>query len=435
MRAAITGYDVLTCLGDAEETYRSVCRGDRGVGPLRRDTERLGVSSGYQIDDPDPAYRAGRWLTRVIAGAAASAGLGTHSPGKHSATNHGAGGHSASNSDASNHSAGRNDADDPGAGQPSADGHGAGDRGANIAVIVGTGLRQLPDAERWWLDSSPANGGPANSSPMNAADLHFGSAARAALPGVGEVLTISNACAASGYALALGQDMLAAGEADVVVVAGCDSMTDSLLACIGRGSPGRSSALRPFEADREGVLLGEGAAAVVLESEESALRRGQQVHGLLYDVGLTCDAFHETAPDPAGIADCMRQAHDRAGVKPEDISLVIAHGTGTALNDPAEATALTEVLGEVAGQPAVTGIKGSIGHTSGGSALMSLVVGLQAMRDGLIPPIAGLDNPIPETDQLRLVAGEPERARPDVIQVDAFGFGGVNAVALIGASR
>jgi 3-oxoacyl-[acyl-carrier-protein] synthase II len=371
---AISGFDVLTCLGDAEATFQALLRGDTGVKPLRRDTERLGVGYAYEIADDVMGRRASRWLARVVAGAVHAAGLATS--------------------------------------------------GKRVAVVVGTGLRELPDAESWW----------AKGEVMTLPELHFGAAVRGVLPEATEVLTISNACAASGYALAVGIDMLGAGEADAVVVAGCDSVTDSLLAVIGRGSAVRSTAVRPFDSEREGVLLGEGAAAVVIEPEETVLADGRDVLARLHGVGLSCDAYHETAPDPAGIAACMRDAHRRAGVVSADVDLVIAHGTSTALNDPAEAAALADVFGDDLGRALVTGIKGAIGHTSGAAALMSVVVAIQAMRCGVVPAIRGLVKPIPEAEGLGLVGGSPLVAQPLVAQIDSFGFGGVNAVALVGAA-
>ncbi|MDH6108614.1 3-oxoacyl-[acyl-carrier-protein] synthase II [Kitasatospora sp. MAP12-15] len=375
MPIAISGFDVLSCLGDAEDTFQALLRGDTGVSPLRRDTQRLGVDHAYEIADDAEGRRASRWLARVVAGAVSAAGLDTV--------------------------------------------------GKRVAVVVGTGLRELPDAEWWWVEGDA----------LTLPELHFGAVVRGVLPEVGEVLTISNACAASGYALAVGADLLTAGEADAVVVAGCDSITDSLLAVIGRGSAVRSTAVRPFDSDREGVLLGEGAAAVVIEPEEAVLAEGREVLARLHGVGLSCDAYHETAPDPAGIAACMRDAHRRAGVVPAEVDLVVAHGTSTALNDPAEAAALTDVFGDALGHALVTGIKGAVGHTSGAAALMSVVVAIQAMRDGVVPAIGGLTQPIPEAEQLGLVAGAPRAARPLVAQIDSFGFGGVNAVALVGVAR
>jgi 3-oxoacyl-[acyl-carrier-protein] synthase II len=376
--AVISGYDMLTCLGDAGQTFEALRRGQTGIAPLQRDTALIGVDYAYEITDDIQGRRAGRWLARVVAGAVRAAGLNTSGP------------------DTS---------------------------GRRIAVIVGTGLRTLLDAEWWWAEGDA----------MTLPELHFGAVVREVLPDVAEVLTISNACAASGYALAAGQDMLAAGEADAVVVAGCDSMTDSMLAVIGRGSAVRSTGVRAFDADRQGVLLGEGAVALVLEDEDQVRASGREVLARLHGVGLSCDAYHETAPDPAGIAASMRDAHERAGVRPGDIGLVVVHGTSTALNDPAEARALHEVFGEDVGVPLVTGIKGAVGHTSGAAALMSLVVAIQAMRSGVVPAVWGLRSPIPEVEGLSVVAGPPLAAQPRLAQVDSFGFGGVNAVAVVGA--
>jgi 3-oxoacyl-[acyl-carrier-protein] synthase II len=173
-------------------------------------------------------------------------------------------------------------------------------------------------------------------------------------------------------------------------------------------------------------LLGEGAVAVVLERDQG---KGVRVLG----VGLSCDAFHETAPDKNGIVAAMRDAYSRAGVSPQDIDLVLAHATGTALNDPTEAAALTEVFGTDG--PPVTGIKGSIGHTSGGAALMSLLIAVESIRAGEVPAVHGLVNPIEEAAGLDLVIAEPRKTAGHVAQVNAFGFGGVNAVCVIGVDQ
>ena len=378
MRVAITGYEMVTCLGDAAETYAALCRGETGISPLRSDrgdAERLGVDHAYQIADGQPPS-AGRWLVAAVTAAAARAAL------------------------------------DPAAEQVA----------ERVAVVVGTGLRELSSLERW---SRTGDG-------LALHDLHFGARVREALPGVSDVLTVSNACSASGYALAVATDMLAADEADAVVVAGCDAMTQSMLASIGRGSVGgtRTTEVRPFDRDRVGVLLGEGAAAVVLRP---APETGSPLAELC-GVGLSCDAHHETAPDLGGIVASMRDAHERAGLKPEEVDLVVAHGTGTPLNDPTEAAALTEVFGDRLGGIPVTAIKGAIGHTSGAAALMSLIVAVEALRAGKVPPVTGLSQPIDEAAGLRLVTGAPEPVGGRVAQIDAFGFGGLNAVSMLRVS-
>ncbi|WP_457030398.1 beta-ketoacyl synthase N-terminal-like domain-containing protein [Kitasatospora sp. P5_F3] len=366
----ITGYDVVSCLGDAEQTFAALLSGAVGVSPLRPDRAdpvRFGVANAYQIDQQAQQLQASGWLATAIASAVLRAGL------------------------------------DPVA--------------KRTAVVVGTGLRELPSVERWHADDAE----------LRLHELHFGAAVRSVLPTATEVVTISNACSAAGSALALACDLLAADEADAVVVAGCDGMTRSMLSIVGRGSPVATAAVRPFDLDREGVLLGEGAAAVVVERAGSAAEPLAVVRG----VGLSCDAYHETAPSRAGIVASMHDAHRLAGLTPDQIDLVLAHGTGTALNDPTEAGALAEVFGDALERTTVTGIKASVGHTSGSAFLMSLIVAIQALRQGTVPPIAGLRTTIDEAADLRLVRGEAEPIDGSIAQVNAFGFGGVNAVAIL----
>ncbi|MEV7085124.1 beta-ketoacyl synthase N-terminal-like domain-containing protein [Streptomyces sp. NPDC093085] len=398
MHVAITGAEAVTCLGDADATFAALCAGTDGSEPLRfHDTARIGVTRGYHVQDTTEAteatgtvgsdgtegtegtveggeasLRAGRWLARCVAGAVRRAGI------------------------------------DPAR--------------QRVTVIVGTGLRELRAVERWALDGVP----------VRRRDLHFDAAVRAVLPGATEVITVSNACSASGHALALAQDLLTAGEADAVVAAGCDAMTASMLTMIGRVADAPTAALQPFQEGRAGVLLGEGAVAMVLQP---ATAEGIAPLATVLATGLSCDAHHETAPDVAGIVAAMRDAHRRAGVDPRDIGLVLAHGTGTALNDPTEAAALREVFPDTAPGPLVTGVKGAIGHTSGSAALMSLLVAAQALRTGTVPATVGLSEPIPEAAELRLVTGEPAACDARLAQVNAFGFGGVNAVSVIRVDR
>ncbi|MFT2015056.1 beta-ketoacyl synthase N-terminal-like domain-containing protein [Streptomyces sp. 796.1] len=399
---AITGSSMVSCHGDLDATFDALVAGRSGASPLRiGDPAKLNVTHGYGIDAAtEDGYRAattaavagagggvqgaaqdaygvgeqvrlaGRWLASAVAGALAEAGV------------------------------------DPAE--------------RRVAVLVGTGLRELRAVEEWHGDGAA----------LRLAQLHFNEAVRSVAPGVTEVHTLANACAASGYALALAADLLDLEEADAVVVAGCDTMTESMLTMIGRVGTTTADTVRPFDEDRDGVLLGEGAAAVVLE-----LPSDKPAFGHIRAVGIGCDAFHETAPDPNGIVATMRDAHQRAGITPADVDLVVAHGTSTALNDPTEATALAELFGDLPAEqaPVVTGIKGAIGHTSGGAALMSVLVACRAMRTGTVPAVTGLRTAIPEAQPLSLVVGEPLAARPKVAQINAFGFGGVNAVTIVEA--
>lgn len=367
----VTGSDMITSLGDTAETLNALRKGLTGNGPLRfYDSSRLEVTRGYHVNDGESErpLRASGWLAQCVSEAVRQSGI------------------------------------DPAA--------------QRVSVIVGSALRELRAFECWALDGAP----------LRRDHLHFDAAVRAVLPEAAEVVTLSNACSASGHALALAQDLLAGEEAEAVVVAGCDAMSESMLTMIGRLTEGQTAMVQPFQSGRVGALIGEGAAAVVLQPATTATRAAQAE---LLGTGMTCDAYHETVPHPAGIVAAMRDAHRRAAVRPQDIGLVLAHGTGTLLNEPVEAAALGAVYGDVTPGPLVTGIKGALGHTSGSAALMSLIVAADALRTGLVPPIVGLDDPIEEAAHLRLVTGEPESSAARVAQVNAFGFGGINAVTVI----
>jgi 3-oxoacyl-[acyl-carrier-protein] synthase II len=370
MSALITGSSLRTCFGDADATFRALRAGATGVGPLRcGDAGRLGVTHGYHIDDGRPAgdpLRASAWLADCVAEALAQAGV------------------------------------DP--------------RTRRVVAIVGTGLRESRVVEEWATGVIP----PATER------MHFADAVRAAAPGLREVTTIANACSASGHALALAQDMVELGDADAVVVAGTDAMTESMLAMIGRVAVRPTEQVRPFDADRTGVLLGEGACAFVVT------RDGPAGLGRVLATGLSCDAHHETAPDAAGITRAMIAALTLAGRSAHEIDLVVAHGTGTELNDPTEATVLDELFSHPG--PAVTAVKGATGHTSGGAALLGVAVALDCLAGGDVPPVTGLREPLPEGARLRFVRDTAAPLRPRLVQVNAFGFGGVNSVTLVEAA-
>lgn len=363
---------------DRDACYAALCAGVSGARPLQVfHAARYGVQHAYEIDDRpagggDRPGRATRWLTRCVRSCMAEA------------------------------------APTPG-------------RLGRVAVLVGTGLRELRSVELWWTQGFG----------LSAHELHFGAALRTALPGCAPALTLCNACSASLFALGLGTDLLALDEADAVVVAGTDALTESMVGLADRANPDKPERVRPFERERRGVLLGEGAAAVLLEPVERAAARGRRPLALVRGVGLSCDAFHETAPDPLGVERAMRDAHHRAQLGPEDIDLLVAHGTGTALNDDNEVRVLRAVFGTHAGRPLITALKSMTGHTSGASGLMSVVIAVECLRHATIPPIVGLTTPLPGGEGLDFVCGRARRRHVRTAQVDAFGFGGVNAVAIL----
>jgi 3-oxoacyl-[acyl-carrier-protein] synthase II len=370
MTALIAAAAVRTCLGTGAETFEALLRGACGVGPLRHgDPVRLNVAAGYHIggasDDPNQPLRASDWLSDCVRRALDESGV---DPARH-----------------------------------------------RVVALIGTGLRELSAVEHTAL------GGP--EIPVHR--LHFGVAVRAAAPAIGDVVTIANACSASGHALALAQDLVELGETDAVVVGGADAMTQSMLAMIGRIADAAADQVRPFDRQRRGVLLGEGAAAVVVVREDW---RGPAVARLLA-TGLSCDAFHETAPSVAGISRAMRDAYRRAGREPARTGVVVAHATGTVLNDPAECAALREVL--TGADPLITALKGALGHMSGTAALVGLDVAVRCLSSGMVPPVVGLREALPEGAGLTFVRDRPALLRASLAQINAFGFGGVNAVTLV----
>ncbi|WP_433598117.1 beta-ketoacyl synthase N-terminal-like domain-containing protein [Nocardia sp. CA-135953] len=369
---AIAGVGAIACLGDdSASLYQNLCAGRSGLAPLRRFAPEQHLSGhAYEIDARDDAAdgarNAGRWLARAIAEAIDTAGLDA--------------------------------AELP-----------------DIPVLVGTGLRELRSAELWWTGRAE----------LSAADLHFGPALRKRF-GFTEIHTLNNACSAALYALGLGCDLVTSGESEAVIVAGVDTITESMFGLLARASGQGVDRIRPFDVDRRGVLMGDGAAAVVL-------RRGGPARGWLRSVGLNCDAHHVTAPNRDGIAAAMREAFERAHLEPRDIDVVFAHGTGTALNDRVEAEVLSDHF-DLPNAPLVTAIKSMIGHTSGASGLHSVAVALETLRQGVVPPIVGLRKPAAEASALRLCRTATPASDLRIAQVDAFGFGGVNAVALLEAA-
>lgn len=252
---------------------------------------------------------------------------------------------------------------------------------------------------------------------------------------------VTTACAGGNHAMADGLDLIRHGEADVMVVGGCEGSINEM----GIGSfaamralcrdfqdePQRAS--RPFDADRSGFVMGEGAGALILESESHALKRGARVYAELAGAGRTCDAHHITAPDPEATqaTRCMRMALDRAGLNPEDLDYINAHGTSTTLNDKGETAAIKAVFGERAYDVPVSSTKSMHGHLLGAAGVLEAVICLQAMRHGLLPPTINYETPDPACD-LDYVPNTARPAQIDVVMSNGFGLGGHNATIVLG---
>ena len=289
-----------------------------------------------------------------------------------------------------------------------------------LAILVGTGIRELRSLELWWADEQP----------LHVEELHFSGAVQEATKLCCPIITISNACSASNFALGLAEDMLALGQIDTAIVAGCDSISESMFGLADRISPLAPEQVQPFDQNRRGTLLGEGAAAVVLESADCAASRGVDCYAWLRGVGMNCDAFNDTAPDLEGIVRSIHDAHKRAGILPKEVDLLMAHGTGTMMNDRIEAMAIMEVFKEQSSEFMLTGLKSLIGHTSGASALIGVVTAIECLRQSRVPPTQGFNKPIEEAEKLNIIKKE-KHAPLKIAQVNAFGFGGVNAVTIL----
>ena len=242
------------------------------------------------------------------------------------------------------------------------------------------------------------------------------------------------ACAAGTHALANAARLIAHRRCDVVLAGGSEApFVDAALAGFTNMTAFSSAGVsRPFDAGRDGFVMGEGAGVLVLEDWDTAEARGATILAEILGGASTADAHHITAPSPGGMGaiNCMRLALEEAGVEPADVTHVNAHGTSTPLNDMAEAVAMQAVFGE--NGPKVTSTKGITGHALGAAGAIEAVAVVMAMQKGLIPPTAGYRTPDPEMPTIDLVAGEPAPWTPGVSMSNSFGFGGHNGSLVIG---
>jgi 3-oxoacyl-[acyl-carrier-protein] synthase II len=242
-------------------------------------------------------------------------------------------------------------------------------------------------------------------------------------------------CASGALAIGEGFRAISRGEADVMIAGGAEAPLAPL--CFGAFSIIRAMstrnddpahASRPFDADRDGFVMAEGSAVLVLEERERALARGAPVYAEICGFGLTNDAYHMTAPRPDGsqAARCMRNALAEAGVAPAEVGYINAHGSSTPLNDPTEVASIKQVFGEHAYRLALSGTKGYYGHALGASGAFEAAICALASRHRWFPPTVNLERPDPACD-LDHVTGEGRRLDPDYLLSNSFGFGGINA--------
>jgi len=265
--------------------------------------------------------------------------------------------------------------------------------------------------------------------PSGAVSLEFGAKAAARTP--------VSACASGTEALAIGLDMIRSGKADVVIAGGCEAAIHPItvaafasMQALSRRNDDPAAASRPYDVDRDGFVMGEGAGTLILESEEHARARGARIYAELAGTGITSDAYHITAPDAEGLGAtrALRETMQDGGFTAEDLVHVNAHATSTPVGDIPESVALRAAFGSVMDSVPVSATKSMTGHLLGGAGAIEAVFSVLALRDLKAPPTINLDQQDPAIE-LDVVGAEPRTIKPGVVVSNSFGFGGHNAVA------
>jgi 3-oxoacyl-[acyl-carrier-protein] synthase II len=248
------------------------------------------------------------------------------------------------------------------------------------------------------------------------------------------------ACAASSQAIGEATEIIRRGDADVMLSGGAHSMIHpfgvtgfNLLTALSTSNEEPAKASRPFDRKRDGFVLGEGGAMVVLEELEHAKRRGAKIYGEILGYGTTADAYRITDihPEGRGAISCMKMAIADAGISPADIQYVNAHGTSTSVNDRVESLACKLVFGDRAYQTPVSSTKSMMGHLIAAAGVTELIVCLMAIRDNVLPPTINYENPDPDCD-LDYIPNTARQARCDFALSNSFGFGGQNISLVAG---
>jgi beta-ketoacyl-acyl-carrier-protein synthase II len=405
-RVVVTGLGAVTPLGlDAPTTWRALIAGKSGVGPITAfDSSILPVHIAACVTGFDPSRhmepREARRHVAFVHFAIAAANEAVAAAGL-----------------------------DPAAEDP-----------WRVGVTIGSALGGISLIEEQKLNIESRGYRAVNPTMIPAVIINSAACQIAINFGIrGPVTAPVAACATGVVALGEAARSLAAGEADVIIAGGTESaMTLLSIAAFSRlgalstriEEPER--ACKPFDANREGTVAGEGAAVLIMETLAHAVRRGAPILAEVLGYGITCDAHHLVAPAPdgEGAARAMSQALAFAGVSPDELSWVCAHGTGTPLNDAAETQAIKQALGDAAHRTPVSSLKGALGHMFGAAGAISAVTAVQAMRDGQIPPTINYQTPDPQCD-LDYVPNAARPATVETVMINAFGFGGQNACLVL----
>jgi 3-oxoacyl-[acyl-carrier-protein] synthase II len=408
-RVVVTGMGVLTALGnDVQSTWDGLVAGRSGVGPITQfDASRLTTRIAAEVKDFDPSpvldrkdqRRNDRYVQLALVAAREAivqAGLPEHLDGE---------------------------------------------LAERTGVIVGTGIggiRTLADQILLMGEKGPDRMSPFLI-PMAIANLAAGVIAIVFGP-QGPNFSVVSACATGGHSIGEAWETIRRGDADVMLAGGTEATGHEALVggfasmralSTRNDEPERAS--RPFDHDRDGFVIGEGAGVMVLESLDHALARGAKPLAEIVGYGATADASHITLPAPGGYGAvrAIRRALEKAGLSVDDVELVNAHATSTPEGDPRELEAIKTLFGSRAGDVSVTANKSMIGHTLGAAGAIEAVATVMSLRTGLIPPTINLENPDAAADGLDLTPNKVRRREIEIAVSNSFGFGGQNSALVL----
>jgi 3-oxoacyl-[acyl-carrier-protein] synthase II len=302
-------------------------------------------------------------------------------------------------------------------------------------IAIGTTDGESRDLDQ--LTEAHVRDGPGSMDPALAARVHAGRLSAAVAIEFGlrrvEAVTLPTACAAGNYAIGYGYDAIRSGDVSFALCGGADALCRKTFAGFYRLGTIAPERCQPFDKNRRGILTAEGAGILVLESLNTALRRGARIYAEVRGYGLNCDAYHQVAPNEESVARCMSLALENAGVKPGQVDLISAHGTGTRANDITEANAIRRVFG-ADGAPRTISIKSMIGHSMGAASALASIACTLAITDGFIPPTINHVETDPECG-IDCVPNQAVDADLRVVQNNGLAFGGNNAVVIFGRSE
>lgn len=305
-------------------------------------------------------------------------------------------------------------------------------RGPRVAVVLGTTMGEadvLGNLDHAWIHKGAGGVRRAMLSKYGSTLLPIHIAR--AIGAEGGVLTLPAACAAGNYAIGLAADMVRSGKADVVITGAAEILQELQYSGFVRLAAMAPSKCQPFDLNRQGLILGEGAGILVLESEAHAAKRSAT--NLLAEVGghgMTCDAYHITRPHPeaAGSIGAMRQAIERSGITSDAVDFVNAHGTGTKHNDAAEAKVMKEIFGDR--RVPISSMKSMLGHCMGAASALEAIGCIMTLERGVYPPTIGYETPDPECD-VDVVANVARSGAHNVVLNNSLAFGGYNSVTCL----